>query len=53
MEVHHIRPRYLRGKNHPRNLVCLCTKCHDEVHRRIESGICDAIARSLISDGDI
>lgn len=38
-EVHHIRPRYLGGKNHPRNLIGLCLECHDEVHRYIEYGL--------------
>ena len=38
-EVHHIRPRHLKGKNHPRNLIGLCLECHDEVHRRIDEGI--------------
>lgn len=38
-EVHHIRPRHLKGKDHPRNLIGLCKTCHDEVHRRIDAGI--------------
>lgn len=38
-EVHHIRPKHLNGKNHPRNLILLCNECHDEVHRKIVDGI--------------
>lgn len=46
-EVHHIRPRFLKGKNHPRNLIGLCLECHDEVHRRINQGIKEVLERSL------
>ena len=46
-EVHHIRPKHLGGKNHPRNLILLCDDCHDEVHRRIDSGIQDILNDSL------
>lgn len=46
-EVHHIRPRHLKGKDHPRNLVGLCLECHDEVHRRIDRGIQDLLEGSL------
>lgn len=38
-EVHHIRPRHLRGTDHPSNLVGLCLECHDEIHRQIDDGI--------------
>ena len=42
-EIHHVQPQkdadengYLRGewvhKNHPANLISLCTDCHDEIH---------------------
>ena len=47
MEVHHIRPRFLNGKDHPRNLVGLCFECHDEVHRAIDRGIKEALEQSL------
>lgn len=46
-EVHHIRPRHLQGKNHPRNLISLCRNCHDEVHRRILDGIQHTLEDSL------
>jgi len=46
-EVHHIRPKHLNGKNHPRNLILLCNDCHDEVHRRIDQGIQDVLNESL------
>lgn len=47
-EVHHIRPKHLKGSYyHPRNLVGLCEECHDEVHRRIDSGINEVIESSL------
>lgn len=47
-EIHHIRPKHLKGSYyHPRNLIGLCTECHDEVHRRIDQGINDLIESSL------
>ena len=46
-EVHHIRPRYLKGKDHPRNLIGLCLVCHDEVHRQIDAGIQTVLEESL------
>ncbi len=46
-EIHHIRPRFLHGSNHPRNLVGLCLECHDEVHRRIDCGIQKVLENSL------
>ena len=46
-EVHHIRPRHLKGKNHPRNLIGLCRICHDDVHRRIDEGIQSVLENSL------
>lgn len=46
-EVHHIRPKHLKGKNHPRNLILLCNDCHDEVHRKIDSGIQTVLEKSL------
>ena len=46
-EVHHIRPKHLKGKNHPRNLILLCNDCHDEVHRKIDEGISEACRQSL------
>lgn len=46
-EVHHIRPKHLQGKNHPRNLISLCKECHDEVHRRILDGIQRSLEDSL------
>ena len=46
-EVHHIRPKHLQGRNHPRNLISLCRNCHDEVHRRILDGIQHTLEDSL------
>ena len=46
-EVHHIRPRYLKGKDHPRNLIALCEKCHDDVHLMIEEGIEKVLGESI------
>lgn len=46
-EVHHIRPKHLKGKNHPRNLILLCNDCHDEVHRKIDQGIQNVLNESL------
>lgn len=46
-EVHHIRPKHLKGKNHPRNLILLCNDCHDEVHRKIDDGIAQLLKDSL------
>lgn len=46
-EVHHIRPRFLKGTDHPRNLIGLCLECHDEVHRKIDNGIQTALMESL------
>lgn len=46
-EVHHIRPKHLKGRNHPRNLILLCNECHDEVHRQIDHGIQNLLETSL------
>lgn len=46
-EVHHIRPRHLKGHDHPRNLIGLCLDCHDNVHRCIDDGIQDLLDRSM------
>lgn len=46
-EVHHIRPRHLKGQDHPRNLIGLCLECHDEVHRKIDDGIQSMLESSL------
>jgi len=32
LEVHHIEERRVGGGNHPRNLVVVCEKCHDDHH---------------------
>jgi len=31
--IHHIIPISLGGKNEPINVMCLCSKCHNNVHR--------------------
>lgn len=48
-EVHHIRPRHLNGKDHPRNLIGLCLDCHDEIHKQIDYGIQNVLEKSLKS----
>jgi hypothetical protein len=32
LELHHLQHHRDRGPNEPRNLVVLCSRCHDEVH---------------------
>lgn len=46
-EIHHIRPKFLGGINHPRNVIGLCLKCHDQVHRNIDLGIAEVISKSV------
>ena len=48
-EVHHIRPRHLRGHDHPCNLLPLCMDCHDEIHRRLDAAVAEAIERTTRS----
>lgn len=49
VEIHHIRPRYLRGaESDPRNLIWLCKECHDEIHRAVDKGIDEAIRGSMM-----
>lgn len=45
-EIHHIRPRFLQGTDHPRNLMCLCMECHDVIHSQLDAEIENAIAMS-------
>lgn len=45
-EVHHIRPKFLKGTDHPRNVVGLCSECHDQVHRDIDLGIENLLKRT-------
>ena len=46
-EVHHIKPKQLHGSNHPRNLISVCTKCHDEIHHLIDDGIDRALMTAI------
>jgi len=39
--VHHIYMRAKGGRNHPSNLILLCSHCHDRVH--LERGASDII----------
>lgn len=39
LEVHHIVPRRLNGKNNLGNLITLCTKCHDKTEGKEEKFI--------------
>lgn len=52
-EVHHIRPRQLDGRHHPRNLIPLCTDCHDEIHRQIDEGIRNVLTDSVVRTADV
>ena len=52
-EVHHIRPRQLKGSDHPGNLIPLCELCHDEIHRRYDQAFKEAIKSSMESMGGI
>lgn len=40
LEAHHIDPlkgdrRYINKKNHPKNLICLCSRCHSHINRKV------------------
>jgi hypothetical protein len=35
LHVHHVKSRGARGNDVAENLVCLCWRCHDEVHRGV------------------
>jgi 5-methylcytosine-specific restriction endonuclease McrA len=37
MHIHHVKSRGAGGNDVPENLVCLCWRCHDEVHRGVIS----------------
>lgn len=56
-EIHHLQPQkntdadgYLNGewvhKNHPANLISICTTCHDEIHRFEEDDIISEMTSS-------
>lgn len=49
-EIHHVRPRFLKGENIPTNLIPLCLICHDEVHRKLDKLIDQAIVDSIGKD---
>ena len=47
-EVHHIRPRFLKGSEYdPCNLVGLCEDCHADLHRALDFGITCLLEKSL------
>lgn len=46
-EIHHIRPRQLRGSDHPRNLIGLCSECHDNIHRKIVANVTSALDNAM------
>ena len=47
-EIHHIRPKFLKGSLYdPRNLVGLCSDCHDELHRVLNWSIDRLLEKSL------
>ena len=37
--LHHIVPRVLKNRNHRKNLISLCSKCHLEIHALIRKKI--------------
>lgn len=37
VEIHHIIPLKIGGKNDITNLVCLCANCHRKVHAPLEN----------------
>jgi len=32
LELHHVKPHAKRGQNIAKNLIVICSKCHDGVH---------------------
>lgn len=40
LTIHHIKPqsKYPHLKFDPENVVCLCNKCHTELHRKMNLG---------------
>ncbi len=34
LEIHHILPVSLGGTDEPKNLICLCKRCHSEQHKK-------------------
>ena len=55
LHLHHILPRYLGGKDNPRNLITLCEECHKDAHSRqcIEKAMCNPAQSHLESWGVI
>lgn len=45
--VHHIRPRQFKGKDHPRNLIALCKQCHAEAHVIIDTEIMESFIKAI------
>jgi len=39
LQVHHIRPVSIGGRDRENNLITLCDKCHKEVHKDIDGWI--------------
>lgn len=46
-EVHHILPRSYGGTNNPRNLICVCSLCHQQIHMCLEGYISQAVEQSV------
>lgn len=47
LELHHLEHHKHGGKNIARNLVVICSKCHDEVHAGKHAAVLAKIAKSL------
>ena len=42
LQVHHIQPRSRLGEDAERNLITLCAKCHDDIHRnKYDATLCE------------
>ncbi|MCH9035327.1 MAG: HNH endonuclease [Planctomycetes bacterium] len=47
LELHHLEHHEDRGRNVERNLIVICSKCHDEVHSGKHAVSIKKIKRSL------
>ena len=47
LELHHLMQHATGGSNSERNLICICSKCHDQVHAGKHNRIIEKITKSL------
>jgi len=47
LELHHLTHHQDKGPNTPENLIVVCSKCHDEIHKGKHRKILDEIMKSL------